>query len=407
MRATRTLLAATLTALAIHATGCFTDQVQQDFNTALDSFNAQSDNWQVVLQDLEAKLIDEHSGLAPQVAMIIQQAEATGFDAANCTISHVGAEVKLELNNLKIVNWLQQQAPAPPSPVPCFAVPKDVSVDAVKAGHVSAVSVHGYDFDPQSIDPRLPKPSLSIRTTPDHGVASSVPVDPESGVVTGGPTMLNVNFRTSRWTLPDDSTSMRFLFNDVEKFSLPVFPAQPPPPKFIGGQAIFYNQDDGKDHDSILTVTVAGGIFKYRQSGDLTFNESTTTSVPLQGAAVPITQIMGHGEPFSVCIAPNGNDTWRFDVELQLFTDDGRMLDVTEPGQDVNQDPNDRCTKGLGIPAGQPLVPRPRPVSTPAPTPRPTPVPPNDCVVARQRAHTTRLLVRPTLQRAQLTHPCR
>ena len=94
---------------------------------------------------------------------------------------------------------------------------------------------------------------------------------------------------------------------------------------------VFKNGDDGKDHDSILSVTIGNGFLHYQQSGLLTFNAGTTTSVPLAPPVIPVAELAD--QQLQACIQPVGNDTWRFNVAITGTTSNGGVSTYCSPGK--------------------------------------------------------------------------
>jgi len=87
----------------------------------------------------------------------------------------------------------------------------------------------------------------------------------------------------------------------------------------LGGVA-FHTNDDDKDHDSQLKVQLESKdgllLSSWAQHGDLTFADHGTVG-PLFLSPGTVDRAKLVGAILNICIAPAGNDTWRFDFLLK------------------------------------------------------------------------------------------
>lgn len=88
-------------------------------------------------------------------------------------------------------------------------------------------------------------------------------------------------------------------------------------PEVVSAQAWFHTNDDDKDHDTGLTISI--------EKGHDLFAKSTTT----------------------LSIQPDGNDTWRFNYFLELGYNDGTRQKWEWFGNQLKEGRGDRKTFNL------------------------------------------------------------
>jgi hypothetical protein len=124
-------------------------------------------------------------------------------------------------------------------------------------------------------------------------------------------------------------------------------PPPPPPPPVVRVSRLrvtFVTHDDDTDNDSVLTVAIqdrAGlQVASYAQTDlNMVFENDSTHYVTLTPGSLDATQLAS--ARLTICIAPNGRDTWRFDYTLTGHLSTGKTLTVAQNSQQLDQD--DRC----------------------------------------------------------------
>lgn len=107
-------------------------------------------------------------------------------------------------------------------------------------------------------------------------------------------------------------------------------------------QVTFHTLDDDKDHDTHVTITVRNrdGIIVARIDND--FGHFTDRSDNGPFALMIINQAskttLESGGTTTIRVDPNGNDTWRFNFELDLMFSDSSRLTSDANGLELNDE---------------------------------------------------------------------
>ena len=111
-------------------------------------------------------------------------------------------------------------------------------------------------------------------------------------------------------------------------------------PKLRNATIKFHTNDDDKDDDTHVTVTVHdhGNVIAARIDNDFGHFDDHSDNGPF-GLIVRNRSEKGTLQSGSVTIRidPNGHDTWKFNFDLDLFFDDGSHLSGGAPGLGLNQ----------------------------------------------------------------------
>jgi hypothetical protein len=83
--------------------------------------------------------------------------------------------------------------------------------------------------------------------------------------------------------------------------------------------------DDDKDDDTGLRIAI-DGLATWEQSDQIKYDEWSTHIWPLNPPAVRLDDLAGRY--FSICMLPNGNDTWKFNLLLQGNRTDGLKYEL-------------------------------------------------------------------------------
>ncbi|MFD3268636.1 hypothetical protein ACE3MS_00565 [Paenibacillus dendritiformis] len=120
-------------------------------------------------------------------------------------------------------------------------------------------------------------------------------------------------------------------------------------PELVSAQAWFHTNDDDKDHDTGLTITIEKGHDLFAKSDVImgTFDNHSDNGpygLHLLGQ-ISKSQLEGATTPLS--IQPDGNDTWRFNYFLELGYNDGTRQKWEWFGNTLKEGRGDRKTFNL------------------------------------------------------------
>src|SRR5690242_21716317 len=99
-------------------------------------------------------------------------------------------------------------------------------------------------------------------------------------------------------------------------------------PTLVGANITFHTNDEDKDNDTLISVTVQKGATVVAQIEDRFqhFNDHSDAG-PFDLLLVnPLTRDQLKTGKMKIAIKPNGNDTWRFNFFLDLRFSDGSHL---------------------------------------------------------------------------------
>lgn len=128
-----------------------------------------------------------------------------------------------------------------------------------------------------------------------------------------------------------------------------VHPQQPPQPKLRNARISFHTNDEDKDDDTHVTVTVRDhqNLIAARIDNDFGHFDDHSDHGPfgmiIRNRSAKASLSDGN---VTLHIDPNGHDTWRFNFELDLLFDDGSQLSGSADGLELTQNRKDQ-TFGL------------------------------------------------------------
>lgn len=122
-----------------------------------------------------------------------------------------------------------------------------------------------------------------------------------------------------------------------------VVPLPPSEAILVRASASFHTNDDDKDFDTTLVISVEKGVDQFAKSelivGD-TFEDHRNQgpfSLRIQGTN---SKLDLRGGTSTITIQPNGNDTWRFNYFLELTFNDGSVQAFSFFGNELKEDRN-------------------------------------------------------------------
>jgi hypothetical protein len=112
-------------------------------------------------------------------------------------------------------------------------------------------------------------------------------------------------------------------------------------PTLTGAQITFHTNNEDKDDDTHVTVTVraADGTIAARIDDDFGHFNDHSTNGPFGMLVVnpAVKDLLTRGN-VTLRVDPNGNDTWRFNFFLDLAFSDGTHLNTEADGLELTQD---------------------------------------------------------------------
>jgi hypothetical protein len=117
-------------------------------------------------------------------------------------------------------------------------------------------------------------------------------------------------------------------------------PATAPGATLTGATATFATLDDDKDDDTQLSIQVqnpAGSPVAAAAGTFGLFPDHRTTGPFNLPVLVPVTAGALDNGLIRIAIAPNGNDTWKFNYEIDLFFSDGTTIPITGVNQVLSE----------------------------------------------------------------------
>ncbi|MEW2625501.1 hypothetical protein [Streptomyces sp. NPDC048106] len=112
----------------------------------------------------------------------------------------------------------------------------------------------------------------------------------------------------------------------------------------------FHTNDENKDHDTNITIEVRdnrGGMTARVSNTFGPFNDHTNTG-PYN---IPVLNHTGkdelRGGTVLLRVDPVGDDTWRFNFNVDLLFDDGSHLTSSADGLEVNEESEQQQTFGI------------------------------------------------------------
>lgn len=311
------------------------DPVVNAFNSAIATLDSNSSQWQSTLKYLEDDLIKRgQQTISNQVKDVLDGSIANVGDEARCSLDFIGVRVKQQLIALRaqLPKWTGSRDVSPPAPHLCTVVPNNVPLDRVNDRSLSIITFHGYDLTTSSgvklavLDPRG-----------EHAIASALVASPSPYQMT-----LNVA-RTNGVQFPADAQKIVVRDASNNKISdVSVVGATPPPPpppaKLSNLQIVFHTNNEDKDDDTGVQVTV-GNVTEWHQEGKMKFDDNGDFRFDMRPSVVNRDDLRGRA--VTICISPNGHDTWRFNYTFTGRRDDGSVY--THSASNISLTQDSRC----------------------------------------------------------------
>jgi hypothetical protein len=112
-------------------------------------------------------------------------------------------------------------------------------------------------------------------------------------------------------------------------------------PTLTNARVAFHTNNEDKDHDTHVTVTVrdSDGVVAARVSNDFGhFDDHGDTGPFALSITNPSTKESLQRGKITIRIDPNGHDTWRFNFFVTLNFSDGSSFSASAEGLDLSQD---------------------------------------------------------------------
>ncbi len=164
-----------VSSLVLQGSSCFSsaiqqpvDQVTQAFNNAVNSLNSNSGQWQVTIQALENKLIQQgQSTLANEVQSVLNRGIATTSAEFRCDVKFLGDELAEALQ--VILARFHGNTPPPPPPHFCTVDPDSIDLRLTPDRRPATLNVYGFNFTSNNISLAVVDQDGS-RNTPAAGI---------------------------------------------------------------------------------------------------------------------------------------------------------------------------------------------------------------------------------------------
>lgn len=328
------------------------DAALNDFNAAIAGMNQQGANMASVLQTLRAQLNQDAKGLIGQVDGMLGGVVQQGNVDVKCNADFFRVGMLNVLENIRFIHFLYASAPPPIEPYACSSLPRTVDEDAVNSGNAKALTVDGFNFNPASLDPKLPE-YTAVASVLDlggrplgnlpvavHNYSIDVSLVPSGGYkLTAESARLVVSFQR---VSPGPATQ-------VSPYAILITPAttRPPLPTVVLMSAQFDTTNDDKPREGIIDLTLASGLAFFHQPGtdqSWYYNDNTSHIVDMTlRRGVSLTDLAG--QPWNVCLT-NGN-SWHFNLVIRATVSDNTTFLLSYPGISLIPNSPERCLAGL------------------------------------------------------------
>ncbi len=326
-------------AVAINLSACEdTDKVVGAINNAVSLISQNSDFWRADLADLEQQLKGTGDKWIAEVRSISLDAGNNVGDQAKCEVSYIGDYVVGRLTALQ-AHILGKQPPHR-QPVICTTAPSGaLRMGEVERGLVTDVKFDGYNLD-SGFGLAWMDAHKALHQVPAAFVSESTQY--LAVIPIGGANGFKIPRQAEALVYTENGQPL----GSGERLPLewPESPPPPPPPVVMTPLSLtFHTTNEDKDGDSILTVSLAASngfqLASWEQQGNLGFANNSVHTVNLVPNQTTLPSLQD--SKLSVCIAPNGHDTWHFDLEFATSYASGpfsgQTVKVFAPGQSLYQ----------------------------------------------------------------------
>jgi hypothetical protein len=280
---------------------------------AITAIDRNSVAWQATVTNLERDLVAQgQSTLSNEVQSVANRAIATGGVELRCNVDFIGQRVAQNLK--RILARLKGEPVLPLSPSYCTVDPTEVRVDLVNQHRLTSLNYYGYDmFDRDASDSRM-KVFLRDRNGTEQDITSAIALPTHY--------LMTIRLADDRVHLTDQTDKLVVRYDQTILSTINVVqPQRQPPPVMVSDlQVAFRTNDDDKDNDSGVSVTVQN-VTEWHQTQNETFPDQSDRIKSLNPNSVPLANLSGH--VLEICISPVGNDTWRFNMSFSGNRSDG------------------------------------------------------------------------------------
>jgi hypothetical protein len=312
------------------------DKAITTFENAISELDKNSASWQTTLSTLEQQLIAQgQSTLANEVQSLANRGISSGGVEIRCNIDFIGQRMEQGLR--RIVARLKKQPPQPVMPAYCNVDPQDgIRIELVRQGRLVSLNYYGYDmFDHDASDSQM-KAFLRDRNGQERDISFAIALPTHY--------LMTVRLLDNRIQFTDQSDKLVVRWGATTLSTINIIqPPPPPPPVIVNGlQVLFHTNDEDKDNDTGLSVTIANGsVAEWHQTQNEKYVDNSDHVKELTPSAVRLDALKS--QLLEICISPNGNDTWRFNVTLTGTPSDGSRYVFSANSIELTQD--NRCRK--------------------------------------------------------------
>ena len=326
---------------AVLLCSCFDKPIDKAIAALEDAINAIDRNsaaWQSTVTKLERDLVAQgQSTLANEVQSVANRGIATAGVELRCNIDFVGQRVNQGLR--RVLARLQGQATPPLMPAYCTVDPAEIQVDLINQHRLTSLYYYGYDmFDRDASDSQM-KIFLRNRDGREEDITSAVALPTHY--------LMTVRLADDRIHFTDQTDKLIVRAGQVTLSTINVVQAQrQAPPIMVNDlQVGFHTNDENKDHDTGVSVTIQN-VTQWQQTQNEEYPDGSDRVKLLNPSSVPLSSLTGHA--LELCISPVGNDTWRFNMTLSGNRSDGQRYFFSANSIELSQD--HRCMQWPVLP---------------------------------------------------------
>jgi hypothetical protein len=315
---------------------CIGKQVDQGtaaLENAIAALDQNSAGWQTTITNLEKDLVaNGQSTLANEVQSLANRAIAITGAELRCNIDFIGQRVSQGLR--RILARLKGQPVPPLIPGYCTVDPPEIQVALINQGRLTSLNYYGYDmFDRDAGDTQM-KLFLRDRDGREEDVSFALALPTHY--------LMTARLADDRIHFTDRSDKLIVRWAQTVLSTINIIQSPTPPRKIMVSdlQVAFHTNDDDKDNDTGLSVTIQN-VTEWHQVQNEVFPDQSDKIKRLNPNSVPLSDLSGH--LLEVCISPVGNDTWRFNLTLSGTRSDGPKYFVSANSIELNQDQARRC----------------------------------------------------------------
>lgn len=326
---------------AVVLSSCFSKPVDKAIaalEDAINSIDRNSAAWQTTVTNLEHDLIAQgQSTLANEVQSVANRGIATGGVELRCNIDFVGQRVNQGLR--RVLAKLKGESMPPPTPAYCTVDPAEIQVDLINQRRLTSLYYYGYDMFDQDASDTPMKIFLRNRDGREEDITSAIALPTHY--------LMTIRLADDRVHFTDQTDKLIVRAGQATLSTINVVQpqAQPAPIMVSNLQVTFHTNDENKDHDTGVAVTIQN-VTQWQQTQDEEFTNGSDHVKLLNPSSVPLSSLTGH--PLELCISPVGNDTWRFNMTLSGNRSDGQRYFFSANSIELSQ--NNRCMQWPVLP---------------------------------------------------------